>query len=59
MDYNELLGWLETCPTHKFELLTLEDDFAVVMFSLSSYNTEENIEILDDDDYSLLSFDDL
>ena len=41
MDRKEFFEWLETCPTHKWELSAEENDFVVVNFPIEEEELDD------------------
>ena len=44
MTHEEFFEWLNTCPTHKWEITADEDSFAVVSFPIQEINVEGETE---------------
>lgn len=41
MTRDELFDWLETCPTHKYNITSDEDEFITVCFPVFDADEEE------------------
>ena len=41
MNWEEFYEWLATCPTHKFEEISVNEEFAVVSFLIEPEEDEE------------------
>jgi hypothetical protein len=42
MTRDELWAWLNTCPTHKWECIDLEDDYMRVIFPTNDPEEDES-----------------
>lgn len=49
MNHDELMDWLESCPTHKWEIINTANEYVTVIFPVYEDEDFDDVAILDPD----------